>query len=107
MDEAWKHDGIVDEEDGRVVADQIPVALVGVDFDGEAARVSYGIGRATLAADGGETDGQRRLLAHLGEDGRAAVLGDIVGDLQVPERAYVKAYMDRHGTGNKTETRED
>ena len=89
VDEAGEHDGIVDEEDGGVVADQVPVALLGVDFDGESARVADGVCRAALATDSRETDSQRSLLADLGEDGGAAVLGDVVGNLQVAEGACV------------------
>ena len=40
----WEKDGIPDEKDGSVVTDQIPVALFSVEFDGEATRVTGGIG---------------------------------------------------------------
>ena len=89
VDEAGEHDRIVDEEDGSVVADNVPVSLVGVDFDGETARVSDSICRATLTTDRGEAHSQRSLLADLGEDRGAAVLGDVVRDLQVAEGACV------------------
>ena len=87
VDKAGEHDGVVDEEDGRVVADQIPVALLGVDFDGEPARVAHRVGRAAFSANRGEPHRQRRLLAHLREHRGAAVLRDVVRDLQVAEGA--------------------
>jgi hypothetical protein len=40
----WEKDGIPDEKDGSVVTDQIPVALFSVEFNGEATRVTGGIG---------------------------------------------------------------
>ena len=39
VDEAREEDGVADEEDGRVVAHQVPVALAGVELAGEAAGV--------------------------------------------------------------------
>jgi hypothetical protein len=56
VDEHLELVGIADEEDGRVVADEIPVALVGVELDGEAAHVALGVGGAALAGDGGEAE---------------------------------------------------
>lgn len=40
MDEAREEYWITDEEDGCVVADQIPVAILRVEFDGKATRVA-------------------------------------------------------------------
>lgn len=40
MDEAWEKDGVTNEEDGSVVANQIPVALFSIELDSEAARIS-------------------------------------------------------------------
>lgn len=56
-----------------VVADQVPVALLGVETHGEAADVSLGIRRATLTGDGGEAQEHIGLLADLGEDLRPGV----------------------------------
>jgi hypothetical protein len=47
------------EEDGRVVLDQVPIALLGAELDGKAARISCMVGRTTLTADSGEPDGDR------------------------------------------------
>ena len=56
-----------------VVADQVPVALLGVETHGEAADVSLCIRRATLTGDGGEAQEHIGLLADLGEDLRPGV----------------------------------
>ena len=54
VDQIGKFDGVLDEEDGDVVADQIPVAFLGVELDGEAADIAGDIGGALVAGDGGE-----------------------------------------------------
>ena len=43
--------GVANEEYRRVITHQIPVALLSVELDGEAANVTLGIGRAVLARD--------------------------------------------------------
>ena len=53
-DEAGEEDGIPDEEDGGVVANEIPVALLGVELGSEATGVTGGIGGARLASNGRE-----------------------------------------------------
>jgi hypothetical protein len=40
---------LTNEEDRRVVANQIPDAIVGVEFHSESAWISHGVGRATFA----------------------------------------------------------
>ena len=61
----------LDEEDGNVVADDIPVAVLGVHFDGEAAHIAGGIGGAAEACDGREAHEDRglhaRILKHVGD----------------------------------------
>jgi hypothetical protein len=41
--------GIADEEDGSVVARQVPVALLRVELDGKSTRIARSIGRALFA----------------------------------------------------------
>jgi hypothetical protein len=78
--------GVADEEDGRVVADEVVVALAGVELQREPARVADRVGRALLTGDGGEA--QQRLGAGTGlEQRRLGELGDVVGDLEEAERA--------------------
>ena len=56
-----------DEEDGSVVPDEVPVALLGVELDGEAAGIPRRVGGTGLAADRGPARGDRGPLAHRGE----------------------------------------
>ena len=44
MDEVAELQGIADEEHRRVVTDEVPVSLLGVELDREAARIARGIG---------------------------------------------------------------
>ena len=76
-----------------VVANQVPVALLRVHLDGETARVTRRVGGATFATHCRETDGKRRPLAHLGEDGSPAVFGDVMRHLKVAESTYIIIIM--------------
>ena len=78
---------VAQEEHRRVVAHQVPVALLGVELDREAADVALGVGRAALAGHGREAHEQVGLLADLREDLRLGVLRDVVGDGEGAERA--------------------
>jgi hypothetical protein len=57
--------GGLDEEDGGVVADQVPVALLGVELHGETPDVPFGIGGSPFARHRGEADEHLGLLADL------------------------------------------
>ncbi len=78
---------VAEEEHRRVVADEVPVALLGVELHREAADVALGVGRAALAGHGREADEQVGLLADLGEDLGLGVLRDVVGDREGAEGA--------------------
>ena len=71
---------IAQEENGRVVAHQVPVSLLGVELDGKAADIALGVGRSALAGHRGKAGEEIGLLSHLGEDLRLGVAGDVVGD---------------------------
>ncbi len=85
-DEVRELDRVLDEEDRRVVADQVVVALFGVELQREAARVAPGVRAALLAGDGGEAREDLGLLARLQEVG-AGVAADVLGDHEFAERA--------------------
>ena len=63
VDQVGELDRVLDEEDGDVVADEVPVPLLGVELHGEAADVAGEVGRALAAGDGREADEDGRLLA--------------------------------------------
>ncbi len=71
---------IAQEEYRRVVADQIPVAFLGIELHREATNVALGIRRAAFAGHGGEAGEQFGLLADLRENFGSRVLRDVVGD---------------------------
>ena len=99
MDEVGELVRIAHEKHRRVVADQIPVAFLGVELDGKAADVALGIGCTAFAGDGGEPGEQLGLLADLREDLGPRVPGDVVrdGEGTVGARAFgVHAPLGNH-----------
>ena len=74
VDQVGELHRVLDEEDRDVVADQVPVALVGVELHREAAHVARGVGRAALAEHGREAHEHRRLLAGLARRSRPACI---------------------------------
>ena len=74
VDQVGKLDGVLDEEDRDVVADDVPVALLGVELDREAAHIAREVGRALVAGDGREAHEGRRFLARALEQVGAAVM---------------------------------
>src|SRR5450756_63083 len=52
MNEVREFDGILDEENRDVVADQVPVSFLGVKLDGKSAYVTRGVYRTRAACDG-------------------------------------------------------
>ncbi|PMQ14793.1 hypothetical protein JaAD80_19100 [Janthinobacterium sp. AD80] len=80
VDEVGELDRVLDEEHGRVVAHQIPVALFRIKAHGETARIAFRVGTAAFPANGGETREGRRLLAHFTEQFGLGVARDIVRD---------------------------
>ena len=74
MDQVGKLDRVLDEEHRDVVADEVPVAFLGVELDREAAHVAGEVERALAAGDGREAHEGRRLLAGALEEVGAGVL---------------------------------
>ena len=65
VDEVGELDRVADEEDRQVVADQVPVAVLGVELHREAARVARRLGGVAAADHGREADGEVGALARL------------------------------------------
>ena len=84
-DEVLELHGIADEEHRGVVAHHVEIALLGVELQGEAARVAPRVRAAPLTGDGGESREHLRLLAGL-EQVRLGVGTHVVGDLESAER---------------------
>lgn len=49
MNDIGELHGILDEEDGNVVANNVPVTLLGVELDRKAADISNGVGTASAS----------------------------------------------------------
>ena len=79
-DEIGELEGIADEEHRRVVADQVPVALFGVELDRKSANVPFRVGGAEFARNGGESGQHRRLPAHLGKKPCPGEAGNVPGN---------------------------
>lgn len=66
VNEAREENRVADKEDGRVIADQIPDALVGVELHCEAPGIASGISRtalSTLSEDGKKISFETKSLA--------------------------------------------
>jgi len=77
--------GVTHEEDRRVVADEVVVALFGVELDGEAAYVAVRVRVALVGGHCREAHEQRGALADLVEEGGLGPLGDVGGHLEIAE----------------------
>jgi len=73
-----KSQRVAEEEDRRVVSDDVPVALVRIELQGESSDVALRVGGAALAGYGREAREHLGLLADLGEDAGLGVLGDVM-----------------------------
>ena len=82
VDEVGELHGIADEEHRRVVADHVPVPVLGVEAQGEAAHVALRIRRAALTGDRREPQEGLALVADLAEDLGAGIVGNVVVDGQ-------------------------
>jgi len=56
MDKIGELDRLLDEEDGDVVADNVPIAFFGVEFGGETSNVSDGVCATSATLDGREAN---------------------------------------------------
>ena len=84
MDEVLEFHGIPDEENGRVVADHVVIALGGVKPESKAAHVTPGVGATAFAGHRGEPGEHVGLDAGL-EEGCLGVGADVLGDLEMAE----------------------
>ena len=82
MDEVLELRGVTHEEHRGVVADQIEVALVGVELQREPSGVANRVRIALFPGHRGEAGEHRGALADLGEKTRLGEPGDVLGDLE-------------------------
>ena len=84
MDEVGELDRVLDEEDRDVVADEVPVAFLGVELDREASDIARKVGGALVAGDRREADEGRRPLAGALEEVGAGEVASDVGSSKKP-----------------------
>ena len=106
MDEVGELQRIADEEDRRVVAGHVVIALFGVELDREAARVARGVGGALFAADSGEPGEHFGLLARPREELGARVLRHVGGALELAVGAGALGVHDALGDALAVEVRQ-
>ena len=84
MDDVGKLDGILYEEYGNVIGDNVPVALLRVEFDGKTTDITDGVGAASTAKDGREADKDGRLPRGVSQD---RGIRDVLGAFEETERS--------------------
>src|SRR5258708_16807204 len=100
--EVRKAQRVTEKEHRRIVAYHIPVAFLGVEFQGEAADVALSIGCAALTGDSRETGEHRGLPADSGKDLRFGVAADVMGrseehtsELQSPDHLVCRLLLEK------------
>jgi hypothetical protein len=73
VDEVGELDGVPDEEDRSVVADEVVIALLGIELQREAARVTHRVRRTEIAGHRGEAEERLGLLPGSSEELRPGV----------------------------------
>ena len=106
VNEIGKLDRVLDEEHRDVVADEIPVAFVGIELDREAAGVARRVLRSALASDGRETHEHRRPLSCILERRRARVTRQWLITLEESVRAGASRVNDPLGNPLVIEVRD-
>ncbi len=106
MDEVGEFQRIADEEDRRVVADQIVIALLRIEFEGEAARIAHHVGRAALQRHCRETQKHIGALAHGAEELRPGPVAAFPGDFEIAVGARPARVHDPLGDALAVETRQ-
>jgi len=106
MDQVRKLHRVLDEEHGDVVTDEVPVAFVGVELDGEPTHVAREVRGPALARHGGEAHEYRRAFACLGEHRCARELGQRLVAFEVTMRAGTTRVHDALGNALVIEVRD-
>ena len=94
VDEVRKLDGVLNEEDGDVVADEVPVAFLGVELHCKATNVAREVERSLASRDGREADEGFCLLANALEDVGARNVGQRFRQLEKAVRTVAAGMHD-------------
>lgn len=87
MDEIGKFDGILNEKNRRVVAHQIKVAFLGIDFYGKTANIAHSVRRAAKALDHRKAHEDRGFLFRVIQEVGFGNVGEGLVHLKVAVRA--------------------
>jgi hypothetical protein len=68
VNEIRESNGILNEEDGNVVSDNVKISLVSVETSGKPVDIASCVGRPAGSSDGGETDKCWRALSLCGQE---------------------------------------
>jgi len=97
---------VLDEEHRNVVAHDVPVALLRVQLDGEAAHVARRVHRTGAAGHGGKAREHRGLHAHFGQHARGGEFGQRFGQLEVAVCGRAAGMHDALGNALMVEVRD-
>ena len=97
MDNIGEINGILNEEDGNVVSNDVPVAFIGVQFQSEATSVTNSVGTTTATQHIRETLEQRCRAASVGENLCACVLFQTLVHLEGTEGTSTTSVNDTPG----------
>lgn len=107
VDEVGELRRVTQEEDGGVVSDHIPVALVGTELDAEATRIASAVMRTGFATNGGEADGDRAFLIGGAENVGLAQIVHGLGALESPMSTTALGMNDSLGNPFAVEVRDE
>ena len=97
---------ILNEKYRNIVADEIPVALIGIELHGKAAHVARRVRRSALAGDRGEAHEHRRDLSRIGERRRAGQIRERLVGLEESMRPRAPRVHDALGNSFVIEMRD-
>jgi len=94
MDDVRELDRILDEKYRDIIADQVPVALLGVELNGKAAYIAGKVRRSLVAGHGRKTDKDWGLLAGALEQIGASNIGKGFVGLEISVRPVAPSVHD-------------
>jgi hypothetical protein len=98
VDKVGEVDSVLDEEDGYVVSDNVPIALGSVELDGEAPHISNSVGATLGSLDGAKSNEDWGGTARVCEDGcEGVLLRSVVEHSEVPMGASTTSMHDSLG----------
>ena len=97
MDQVREFDGILDEKDRDVIADEIPISFFGVELHRKSADIPRRVYRPCATSNGRYSSKHRSLLAQLSEDPGCSVFLQRRGQLEVSMNSRGSRVYDAFG----------